>query len=101
MMYKYKAKLVRAVDGDTIDLEIDLGFYMTARVRCRLTGVNTPERGQEDFHTATAELEDLIKTREDEEGYFEVFTGKTGKYGRWLVTIEGVNTVLAKKWPYE
>ena len=28
-------------------------------------------------------------------------TEKTGKYGRWLVEIEGVNSVLAEKWPYQ
>ena len=28
-------------------------------------------------------------------------TGKTGKYGRWLVDIPGVNESLAKVWPYE
>ena len=33
-------------------------------------------------------------------GYFNITTGKTGKYGRWLVVIDGVNTVLAKRWPY-
>ena len=37
-MYNYKAKLVRCVDGDTADLEVDLGFYMTAKIRCRLEG---------------------------------------------------------------
>ena len=100
-MYVYRAKLVRCVDGDTIDVEIDLGFYLRANVRCRLTGVNTPERGRENFSEATLILEELIKDQSDEEGYFEIFTGKTGKYGRWLVTINGVNEVIAKRWPYE
>ena len=79
-MYVYRAKLVRCVDGDTIDVEIDLGFYLRANVRCRLTGVNTPERGRENFSEATLILEELIKEQSDEEGYFEIFTGKTGKY---------------------
>lgn len=100
-MYVYRAKLVRCVDGDTIDVEIDLGFYLRANVRCRLTGVNTPERGRENFSEATLILEELINEQSDEEGYFEIFTGKTGKYGRWLVTINGVNEVIAKRWPYE
>jgi micrococcal nuclease len=100
-MYTYRARLVRCVDGDTIDVEIDLGFYLKANVRCRLTGVDTPERGHANFSEATAVLAGLIKEQSDEEGYFEVFTGKTGKYGRWLVTIHGVNEVIAKRWPYE
>ena len=99
-MHTYKAKLIRCVDGDTADLEIDLGFYLTARIRGRLLGVDTPERGQPDYKRATAMLENLIGTQADEEGYFTVQTGKTGKYGRWLVDIKGVNIVLAEKWPY-
>tara|TARA_Y100001938_G_C8092412_1_gene435852 strand:+ start:228 stop:536 length:309 start_codon:yes stop_codon:yes gene_type:complete len=101
MQYTYRAKLVRCVDGDTVDLDFDLGFYLTARIRCRLTGVNTPERGQANFKEATIILEELIKEQSDEDGYFAVTTGKTGKYGRWLVVIDGVNTTLAKRWPYE
>ena len=100
MEYRYRARLVRCVDGDTADLDVDLGFYLTARIRCRLTGVNTPERGRENFKEATDMLEDLIKQQSDEEGYFNITTGKTGKYGRWLVTIDEVNKVLAEKWPY-
>ena len=99
-MYNYKAKLVRCVDGDTADLEVDLGFYMTAKIRCRLAGVNTPERGKPDYKKATAMLENLIATQCDNEGYFDITTSKTGKYGRWIVDIKNVNSVLAEKWPY-
>ena len=79
MEYKYRARLVRCVDGDTADLDVDLGFYLTAKIRCRLTGVNTPERGRENFKEATDMLGDLIKQQSDEEGYFNITTGKTGK----------------------
>jgi len=34
LMYTYRAKLVRCVDGDTVDFEIDLGFRLTAHVGC-------------------------------------------------------------------
>jgi len=100
-MYTYKAKLNRCVDGDTADLEIDLGFHLTAKVRCRLLGVDTPERGKTDYKKATAMLYNLIMSQSDEEGFFVVRTGNTGKYGRWLVDIEGVNKVLAERWPYD
>ena len=59
-MYTYRARLVRCVDGDTIDVEIDLGFYLKANVRCRLTGVDTPERGHANFSEATAVLAGLV-----------------------------------------
>ena len=100
-MYTYRAKLNRCVDGDTADLEIDLGFYLTAKVRCRLIGVDTPERGKPDYKKATAMLHNLIVSQMDDEGYFIVRIGKTGKYGRWLVDINNVNSVLEERWPYD
>ena len=99
-MYTYKAKLIRCVDGDTADLEIDLGFHIVAKIRGRLVGVDTPERGKPDYKKATAMLENLIWMQCDGEGYFTVRTEKTGKYGRWLIDIDGVNSVLAEVWPY-
>ena len=43
-MYHYKAKLLRVVDGDTIDVDIDLGFDVWLRKqRIRLAGIDTPE----------------------------------------------------------
>tara|TARA_R110002020_G_scaffold93177_4_gene224929 strand:+ start:88 stop:393 length:306 start_codon:yes stop_codon:yes gene_type:complete len=100
-MYTYRAKLNRCVDGDTADLEIDLGFYLTTKVRCRLLGVDTPERGKPDYKKATAMLHNLIVSQMDDEGYFIVRIGKTGKYGRWLVDINNVNSVLGERWPYD
>ena len=40
-MYKYKAKLVRVVDGDTADVMIDLGFNVWTKQRLRFKGVDT------------------------------------------------------------
>ena len=99
-MYNYRAKVRRVVDGDTVDFEVDLGFNMYAKIRTRLIDVDTPERGEEDFHEATAMLRDLLYQQADDEGWLTITTGKTGKYGRWLVTINGVNDVLAEIWPY-
>ena len=101
MQYTYKAKLVRCVDGDTAVFDVDCGFYIQHRIYARLTGVDTPERGQPDYKKATVMLENLIAMQTDEEGYVVIYTGKTGKYGRWLVEIKEVNKVLAEKWPYE
>jgi micrococcal nuclease len=43
-MYHYKAKLVRVIDGDTIDVDIDLGFDVwLKRQRIRLAGIDAPE----------------------------------------------------------
>ena len=101
MDYVYRAKLVRCVDGDTAVFDIDCGFHISHRIYARLSGVDTPERGQPDFDIATQMLHNLIKFQEDKEGYVLVHTNKTGKFGRWLVTINEVNKVLAERWPYE
>ena len=100
-MYNYRARAVRCVDGDTVDLEVDLGFKIFTNIRARLIGVDTPERGQEDYKRATMMLTNLLTAYADDNGLLNIKTEKTGKYGRWLVEIEGVNSVLAEKWPYE
>ena len=42
-MYEYKAKVKKWVDGYTLLLEIDLGFFVTREERIRLARINTPE----------------------------------------------------------
>jgi len=43
-VYHYKAKLVRVIDGDTIDVDIDLGFDVwLKKQRIRLAGIDAPE----------------------------------------------------------
>ena len=42
-MYIYNIKLDRVVDGDTIDVNIDLGFDVWVKKRVRFSGVNAPE----------------------------------------------------------
>ena len=100
-MYEYRCQIMRVVDGDTVDLEVDLGYHVSLSIRGRLLGIDTPERGQPDFALATETLASLLKENSDEDGYVCVKSTKTGKYGRWLVEIEGVNPVLEQKWPYE
>jgi micrococcal nuclease len=42
-MYEYNAKVLRVVDGDTVDVLIDVGFSTFKKERVRLHGINTPE----------------------------------------------------------
>ena len=49
-MYEYQAYLLRVIDGDTIDVDIDLGFGMTyKKQRVRLMGIDTPESRTRDL----------------------------------------------------
>ena len=102
--YTYRAKLVRCVDGDTVDLEIDLGFYMTAKIRGRLVGVDTPEtnaKNKPDEYRDITDLrcltrwgnksDDYAKTILDGKEVLLVFdeeAGERGYYGRLLAYIE-------------
>ena len=43
-MYEYKCKIVKVIDGDTVDVDIDLGFGVWLhKERIRLYGIDTPE----------------------------------------------------------
>jgi micrococcal nuclease len=43
-MYQYKVKVVKVIDGDTVDVDVDLGFSVVlAKQRVRLHGIDTPE----------------------------------------------------------
>ena len=43
MSREYECVVVKIVDGDTMDVEINLGFGITTKQRVRLLGVDTPE----------------------------------------------------------
>lgn len=42
-MYVYPCKVLKVIDGDTIDIELDLGFNIKMKERVRLIGLDTPE----------------------------------------------------------
>lgn len=92
-MYIYKAKLERVVDGDTIDVVIDLGFKVTAHQRIRLQGINTPEtynvkKGSEEYKRGMVAKQFVIDRFTENNNEAIVETGKdTGKYGRYIGVI--------------
>jgi len=81
--YRYRAEIVRWVDGDTVDVVVDLGFKIQTKQRLRLFGVNTPERGKPGFREAT----EYCEGRAPQGSTVEVSTYKTGKFGRWLADV--------------
>ena len=112
-------KINRVVDGDTIDVTIDLGFDLTKKERVRVAGVDTPEKRTRDkeekalgidatnwlkekLQTAVAGDDDLIIRTE--------LVGGVGKYGRllgWLYIGDGnvsINEEMIGEgyaWPYD
>jgi len=97
----FPAKVLRVVDGDTADFEIDLGFHIKTKIRGRFLDVDTPERGHLEYKAATNVLETMLAKASEGKEYIDLEVHKTGKYGRWLVNIEGVNKIMAERWPYK
>lgn len=110
-MWEYRACLDRVVDGDTIDLEVDLGFRTHKNIRVRLLGVDTAEtygvsHDTEEYRLG-AEQTRFVKEYLDREGEWPlIFVSKEegGKYGRWLGDIrprggEPLSEALINKWP--
>lgn len=92
-MYQYKATVARVVDGDTIDLTIDLGFKITTHQRIRLAGIDTPEiysvkKGSPE-HILGLEARQFVENRlAANNNELLIETEKfTGKYGRYIGTI--------------
>lgn len=88
MIYEYNAKLARVVDGDTVWLDVDLGFGVHANLDFRLYGINAPETigvTKKAGLAAKAELERLLAL-----GPLRIETykaDKVDKYGRWLASL--------------
>lgn len=87
-LYHYRAYVNSVYDGDTITVEIDLGFNIVARnEKIRLFGINAPEmRGseKEEGKKSRDYLRSLILGKEI---ILETKKDKKGKYGRYLGTI--------------
>ena len=85
-MYRYKVKVTRVVDGDTVDVDIDLGFGMTyKKQRVRMMGIDTPEsrtRDLEEKFYGKASKANLIKILDGQD--VELVSHDKGKFGRIL-----------------
>jgi micrococcal nuclease len=73
----------RVVDGDTIDVTIDLGFDLYKKERVRVAGVDTPEKRTRDDEEKALKLEGAISGDDDLIIRTEL-VGGMGKYGRLL-----------------
>ena len=97
LMYKYKAKVVRWVDGDTLLCLIDLGFYTHKEERLRLARIDTPElRGAEKEEGKRVKA--VVTERYPVGTILEVDSKKRDNYGRFIAELyynnESVNQWL-------
>jgi len=87
-MYEYKCKLVRVVDGDTIDVDVDLGFGVwMQKQRIRMYGIDTPEsRTSDDVEKVygNAAKDFLVQWTNSGDLTLKTFKDGKGKYGRIL-----------------
>ena len=108
-MYEYRAKIIKVIDGDTVDVDIDLGFGISLNnERVRIMGIDTPESRTRDkvekkFGLASkARLKELLgkdtilKTQVGRGG--EDMKGKFGRIlGDFLVDGKKAGEILIKE----
>jgi micrococcal nuclease len=88
-MYEYRCNVVKIIDGDTVDVDIDLGFGVWMRKqRIRMYGIDTPESRTRDLEEKKYGLaaKDFLTGLLDDEGGIVLKTHKDGKgkFGRIL-----------------
>jgi len=85
-MYEYKARLIRVIDGDTIDADIDLGFGVWVHQRIKLYGINTPDSKSKDPEIREKGIASRNKLIEllPREFVIQTILNKRGKFGRVL-----------------
>ena len=89
--YTYKVTVDRVVDGDTVDVLIDVGFKTTVFKRLRLVELDTEELRSSDpirregAQNAKARMEEILANADTV--YVQTYLDSTGKYGRLLATI--------------
>ena len=110
-MYEYAIKeVLKVVDGDTIDVLIDLGFNLTKKERIRLAGIDTPESRTRNLEEKKMGLEakEYLQNKLDNCKNLRVKTEKDGKYGRMLGWLHGndedINRIMVTEgyaWEYD
>jgi len=89
-MYQYKIKkITKVIDGDTVDLDIDLGFGITVSHRIRLKGINAPETKTLDLEEKNKGIQARLWLEKElsRSGEWIIETTKEDKYGRMLGTL--------------
>ena len=104
-MYEYNCKIVRVIDGDSIILDIDLGFGLWIHGESiRLFGVDCPECRSRDKEEKAAGLlaKEFVEDALHVGGTYTLTTREKGKFGRYLGVImlsdkTSINAALVKE----
>ena len=105
-MYEYSCTVKRVVDGDTVDVILDLGFDIFHKCRVRLYGIDTPESRTRNLdEKARGKMSGSFLKKSVEEGEKVIIQTKLkdskGKYGRVLgevvVDNKNINKLMIKK----
>lgn len=101
-MYKYKATVLKVVDGDTLDLNVDLGFRIFTKIRVRILDIDAYETKGEQKDMGLKIKEATKQLLEGKEILIESFKSntemKTDKYGRWLCNVYYDGSKNFKEW---
>ncbi len=95
-MYEYYTKIDKVVDGDTVDVFIDLGFSVWHKERIRIAGIDTAEKNTPLGKDLKAYMKELLEGK-----MVRLQVSKPDKYGRylgeiWLGSDESINKQLIK-----
>ena len=103
-MYYYKVEILRVVDGDTVDVRMDLGFNVWHKCRVRLMGINAPEsrtRDKEEKARGLAAKAFLNNSLEMTQSEIYLQSHGVGKYGRVLgelyINEVNINQLMVKE----
>ena len=89
-MFDYRCKVTRVVDGDTIDVNLDLGFNIWHKARVRMLGIDTPESRTRNLDEKALGLASKKRLKELLKGQkVKIATSKEGKgkFGRILADV--------------
>ena len=89
-VYEYRARVVRVIDGDTLELTLDVGFRLTLTDHFRLAGLNCPELPTPEGKAAAAFTADWLHAADALDPWPLVVRterDRREKYGRLLATV--------------
>jgi micrococcal nuclease len=85
----YPAELFRVVDGDTLELLVDVGFGILTRQKFRLARIDAPEMGTSEGRESKAFVQSFFDSGKE----CQIESHKGDRYGRWIceLTKDGIN----------